>query len=185
MSMKITKRNIDMWLERFMNGETTHEEEQSIYRFFRKGNVPKRLRTQIPMFAWYEAGMPGSPEDFLTKKGKRSVRIPLIVWSAGIAASIVIVLGLAWIGWDKYQEMSAEWKCYEGSYVVIDGKRVSDIKKIMPYIQETLDEAERMEKCLAEQETSLYAGAEDEIGQSLMDEVPDEEMREAIQEALK
>ncbi len=183
--MKITKRNIDEWVERFMNGETTHEEEQAIYRFFRTANVPKHLRGQIPMFAWYEAGMPGTPEEFLVRRKKKTFHMPLIVWSAGIAAGIVIVLGLAWIGWDKYKEMSAEWKCYEGSYVVIDGKRISDIKKIMPYIQETLDEADRLEKCLVDQEISFCVMNEEDIEKSLVDAVSDEEMRKAIQEALK
>lgn len=183
--MKVARRNIDEWVERFMNGETTNEEEQAIYRFFRSGNVPKHLREQIRMFAWYEAGMPGKPEDFPMPKEKRHIHIPLVVWSAGIAASVVIVLGLGWMAWDKYKEMSAEWKCYEGSYVVINGKRIADVKRIMPYIQETLEEADRMEKCLAEQDVTFYAITEEDLEQELMDDVPDEEMRQAIQEALK
>jgi hypothetical protein len=42
-----------------------------------------------------------------------------------------------------------------------------------------------MEKCLAEQDVTFYAITEEDLEQELMDDVPDEEMRQAIQEALK
>ena len=63
----------------------------------------------------------------------------------GIAAMLVIGIGLGVLsGWDG--DADDEWSCYEGSYVEINGKRITDIKEIMPIILETLAEAERMEK---------------------------------------
>ena len=56
--MELTKKNIEVYIHRFMEGETTNAEEQAIYRFFRSGDVPEHLKEYAPMFAWYEEGMP-------------------------------------------------------------------------------------------------------------------------------
>ena len=56
--MELTNKNITDYIDRFMEGETTNEEEQAIYRYFRSADVPKHLEAYKPMFAWYEQGMP-------------------------------------------------------------------------------------------------------------------------------
>ena len=145
--MELTNKNIEEYIHRFMEGETTNAEEQAIYRFFRSGDVPEHLKVYAPMFAWYEEGMPEEKKEMpITTKTKTFWKgIPLGVWSMGIAAMLVVGIGLGILsGLDK--EMDDEWSCYEGSYVMINGKRITDEKKIMPIILETLAEAERMEK---------------------------------------
>ena len=145
--MELTNKNIEEYIHRFMEGETTNAEEQAIYRFFRSGDVPEHLKVYAPMFAWYEEGMPEEKKEIpITTKTKTFwKRIPLGVWSMGIAAMLVVGIGLGILsGLDK--DMDDEWSCYEGSFVMINGKRITDEKKIMPIILETLAEAERMEK---------------------------------------
>ncbi|MBR5193648.1 MAG: hypothetical protein IKW37_04440 [Bacteroidaceae bacterium] len=145
--MELTKKNIEEYIHRFMEGETTLAEEQAIYRFFRSGDVPEHLKVYAPMFAWYEEGMPEEKkmEDSTIKRNTFWKRIPLGVWSMGVAAMLVIGIGLGVLsGLDK--DMEDEWSCYEGSYVEVNGKRITDVKEIMPVILETLAEAERMEK---------------------------------------
>lgn len=167
--MELDKRNIEEYINRFLEGETTNAEEQAIYRFFHTGDVPSHLMGYAPMFAWYEGGMQGEPgmsqpdgqEE--VAGGKRSEKIPVVgkegfyqripvaVWSAGIAAMMVIALGLGLIFYSENQAGgSGEWSCYEGSYVEVGGKRISDVKQIMPCIIETLEEAERVEKLAQE-----------------------------------
>ena len=149
--MDLTNKNIEEYIHRFMEGETTNAEEQAIYRFFRSGDVPEHLKVYVPMFAWYEEGMPEEKKEMpiVTKTKTFWKRIPLGVWSMGIAAMLVIGIGLGILsGLDK--DMDDEWSCYEGSYVMINGKRITDEKKIMPIILETLSEAERMEKQMEE-----------------------------------
>lgn len=149
--MELTNKNIEEYIHRFMEGETTNAEEQAIYRFFRSGDVPEHLKVYAPMFAWYEEGMPEEKKEipFTTKTKTFRKRIPLGVWSMGIAAMLVVGIGLGILsGLDK--DMDDEWSCYEGSYVMINGKRITDEKKIMPIILETLAEAERMEKEMEE-----------------------------------
>lgn len=98
--MELDKRNIEEYINRFLEGETTNAEEQAIYRFFHTGDVPSHLMGYAPMFAWYEGGMQGEPkpqamEDTKVEKRKTfSLRIPVTAWSAGIAAMVVVTLGL-------------------------------------------------------------------------------------------
>ena len=91
--MEVTHKNIEEYIARFMEGETTNAEEQAIYRYFRTADVPEHLKPYASMFAWYEDGM---PEEDLFKGPKPEVpvrmrkplwkRIPLEMWSMGIAA---------------------------------------------------------------------------------------------------
>ena len=142
--MEVTKNNIEEYIHRFMEGETTNAEEQAIYRFFRTGEVPEHLKSYTEMFAWYEDGM---PEEELSKPKVQPLwkRLPPEIWSMGIAAMLVIGIGLGIVlsfGSNQHED----WSCYEGSYVEVNGKRITDIETILPIILETLAEAEKIEK---------------------------------------
>ena len=146
--MEITNKNIEEYIQRFMEGETTNAEEQAIYRFFHTNEVPEHLKPYTDMFAWYEEGM---PEEKLPKPKTRPlwVRIPLELWSMGIAAMLVIGIGLG-IVLSFGNSTNEEWSCYEGSYVEVNGKRITDVETIMPIILKTLTEAEAIEKGIEE-----------------------------------
>lgn len=142
--MEVTKNNIEEYIHRFMEGETTNAEEQAIYRFFRTEEVPEHLKPYTEMFAWYEEGM---PEEELSKPKAQPLwkRIPLEIWSTGIAAMLVIGIGLG-IVLSFGDNQHEDWSCYEGSYVEVDGKRITDIETILPIILETLKGAEEIEQ---------------------------------------
>ena len=146
--MEITNKNIEEYIQRFMEGETTNAEEQAIYRFFHTEEVPEHLKPYPDMFAWYEEGM---PEEKIPKPKTRPLwkRIPLELWSMGIAAMLVIGIGLS-IVLSFGDSTNEEWSCYEGSYVEVNGKRITDVETIMPIILETLAEAEAIEKGIEE-----------------------------------
>lgn len=142
--MEVTKNNIEEYIHRFMEGETTNAEEQAIYRFFRTEEVPEHLKPYTEMFTWYEEGM---PEEELSKPKAQALwkRIPLEIWSTGIAAMLVIGIGLG-IVLSFGDNQHEDWSCYEGSYVEVDGKRITDIETILPIILETLKGAEEIEQ---------------------------------------
>lgn len=142
--MEVTKNNIEEYIHRFMEGETTNAEEQAIYRFFRTEEVPEHLKPYTDMFTWYEEGM---PEEELSKPKTQPLwkRIPLEIWSTGIAAMLVIGIGLG-IVLSFGDNQHEDWSCYEGSYVEVDGKRITDIETILPIILETLKGAEEIEQ---------------------------------------
>ena len=141
--MEVTKNNIEEYIHRFMEGETTNAEEQAIYRFFRTDDVPEHLKSYTDMFIWYEEGM---PEEELSKPKAQPLwkRIPLEIWSTGIAAMLVIGIGLG-IVLSFGDNQHEDWSCYEGSYVEVNGKRITDIETILPVILETLADAEKIE----------------------------------------
>ena len=142
--MEVTKNNIEQYIRRFMEGETTNAEEQAIYRFFRTEEVPEHLKPYTEMFTWYEEGM---PEEELSKPKTQPLwkRIPLEIWSTGIAAMLVVGIGLG-IVLSFGDNQHEDWSCYEGSYVEVDGKRITDIETILPIILETLKGAEEIEQ---------------------------------------
>ena len=164
--MEVTKNNIEEYIRRFMEGETTNAEEQAIYRFFRTEEVPEHLKPYTEMFAWYEEGM---PEEELSKPKAQALwkRIPLEIWSTGIAAMLVIGIGLGIVlSFDNAP--CEEWACYEGSYVEVNGKRITDIAEIMPFILQTLAEAEAIERNIEErlakiQDTENYIKEKEKI----------------------
>ena len=100
--MELDKRNIEEYINRFLEGETTNAEEQAIIVSSYRG-CTSHLMGYAPMFAWYEGGMQGEPgmsqpdgqEEVAGGKRSEKVpvvgkegfyqRIPVAVWSAGIA----------------------------------------------------------------------------------------------------
>ena len=145
--MELTSKNIEEYIRRFMEGETTNEEEQAIYRYFRTQRVPAHLKSYQAMFTWYEQGMPQEPAP-----KKRSFRLAVQVWRAGLVAMLVLGIGLSWfLLKENSPAKSDEWACYEGSYVVKNGKRNTNIEEIMPQILATLKQTEEMERRMQEQ----------------------------------
>ena len=145
--MELTSKNIEEYIRLFMEGETTNEEEQAIYRYFRTQRVPAHLKSYQAMFAWYEQGMPQEPA-----QKKRSYRLAVQAWRAGLVAMLVLGIGLGWfLLKDGSTAKSDEWACYEGSYVVKNGKRNTNIEEIMPQILATLKQTEEMERRMQEQ----------------------------------
>lgn len=148
--MILTRENIEEYITRFMEGETTNEEERAIYHFFRSEEVPEHLKVYAPMFAWYEEGMP-EKQAVVSLKTSRRFHLPVEIWSIGIAATIAVVVGLGTLlFWDKDNNELDEWACYEGSYIEVRGKRITNVKQILPSILETLNEADRIEQLAQE-----------------------------------
>ena len=165
--MEVTRNNIEEYIHRFIEGETTNAEEQAIYRFFRTDDVPEPLKSYTDMFVWYEEGM---PEKKLTEPKvqpfSKQHKIPYI-WNISIAAMLILGIGLGIIlSFDKGQH--EEWASYEGSYVEVNGKRITDIAEIMPFILQTLAEAEAIERNIEErlakiQDTENYIKEKEKI----------------------
>jgi predicted negative regulator of RcsB-dependent stress response len=82
------------------------------------------------MFQWYAAGMP-------EQKAKPSKR-PYAKWLA-IAASMLLLVGIGF-GYRYYQEQQELYAIYEGSYIIRDGIKNTDIRQILPELQATEQE---------------------------------------------
>ena len=124
------EKEIQQLIERFLEGATTNAEEQMLYDYFNSNNVADSLRPYREMFQWYAAGMP-------KQKAKPSKR-PYAKWLA-IAASMLLLVGIGF-GYRYYQEQQELYAIYEGSYIIRDGIKNTDIRQILPELQATEQE---------------------------------------------
>jgi hypothetical protein len=105
MNNKDMYKNIERLIARFFDGETTLEEEQQLYHFFRQPELPQELESYRQVFAYFEEGI--KQEDTPQEKSlqekfllpppdaERRERNRLLRLSIGIAASFLLLL---WVG---------------------------------------------------------------------------------------
>lgn len=187
--MKVTEANVEQFINRFMNGETSNEEEAALYRFFQEDAVPEKLKVYKPMFAYFAGGMKeedlplhpttvefvpakdvSSMEPVHNKKGGHLWKRFIIPLTAGIAACFIGVAGF--IHYEKQQEL---YNSYSGSYVIEHGKRLSDIRAIMP-------ELKRVEAHAEEADSRHQIG---QVTKAVLSGIADPEVRAAAAEVLK
>ncbi|MDE7145982.1 MAG: hypothetical protein K2O30_07530, partial [Duncaniella sp.] len=136
----INDRNIAKWVERFLDGETTCAEEAELYRYFSRPVLPAEMEQYKDMFAWYSTLSSGkdtanSPTD--AQKSDNRVRIlRLLPWQwISVAASIAILLAIGFIFRPAGNSaLSEEYMAYEGSYIIRDGKKITDLSIVVPEI---------------------------------------------------
>ncbi|MBQ9667669.1 MAG: hypothetical protein IJV45_02825 [Prevotella sp.] len=128
--MNQDEQQIRQLIERFLDGDTSNAEEQMLYDYFAGGDVAKSLRKYREMFRWYADGMP---------ERARSRRL----WPRlAVAASLVAVIACGAVYYENRKE-AEQMARFEGSYIVRDGKKITDLRKIMPELKQALSEAEQ------------------------------------------
>ncbi len=134
--------NVRHYLARFMDGETSNAEEAALYAYFRSHKIEveadPELASYRDMLAYLETGM---ADDALPKL--RHTRLWKYVATVA-AACIVVVAGL--YGWRRQQAWQRFAATYEGSYMIIDGKTISDLRELRPALLAALRESEQVEQ---------------------------------------
>ena len=148
----INDRNINQWIERFLAGETDCREEKELYDFFKRPQLPEGLEKYRAMFGWYSnLGdiAPDSLEPWATaeptaeapaespqpKESKvRLLHMRSWQW-VSVAAMLALLLSVGFI----FKSPSAidvpeENMAYEGSYIIRDGKKITDLRIVVPEI---------------------------------------------------
>ena len=96
-------RHIDELMERFFNGETSNAEEQELYRFFARKDVPDHLKKYQPVFGFFETGIAHESDSSVNeataamKSGIKHLTLRRTwLWSgiAAVAASLLLFLFL-------------------------------------------------------------------------------------------
>ncbi len=177
-------------LKKFFEGATTAKEEKELYVFFRRKDLPGELEKYRGMFAWYDtlesaAGHEVQTAPDLEKPGGKSRRwitggTLRSAW-IGIAASLALIV-TAGVVHLKARQIPEEYLAYEGSYIVRDGKKITDLSIVVPEILRT-------EKLFEERMKALDANidrAEKMSGESMVDmlDFPDERVRKLAREIL-
>ncbi len=116
-------------IDKFLDGETSVEEEKVLFRYFGSGNAAGELKEYESMFRWYAS---------LSEKKPGGDQVPpyrrIWQWIAS-AAVLVLIFSAGWFVRDySYNQKYIE---YKGSYIVRDGKKITDLSIVGP-------EAERL-----------------------------------------
>lgn len=121
-------------MDRFMAGDTTCAQEQMLYEYFSQKKLPKDMEQYRAMMQWYAAGM---PDDINTIKPRRQgVMSHLCWWHYGSIAASLIVVSVLCIKFVEFQAQPQEYAIYEGSYIVRDGVKITDLDVILPEIKQ-------------------------------------------------
>lgn len=130
--MKEKEQQMERLVERFLDGLTTHEEEQELYDYF-QGRVRGKLKKYKPMFQWYAEGMPDR---------KRTRRL----WpKVAVAASVAAAVGAGLMVVHK-QNPSADLALYEGSYIIRNGQKNCNLEEILPELELRLCKVEQKQR---------------------------------------
>ena len=125
-----TTEDIRTLINRFFEGETTLQEEQRLYAFFR-GPVPADLEELRPVFQGLDALQ--LPEEKQPKRATISLRK---AWAVGAAAAVVLAVGAGiWIKEIKTVAVSPTPTLYE-AYVY--NCHTTDSTEVMSHVSETL-----------------------------------------------
>jgi len=117
--MKMNNKEIKKLIERFLDGDTTPAEECTIYSYFARHRYAGELERYRPMFEWYSS---------LASVRKTSRRKPVWFAAAGIAAAVALAIGLSFSFFRPSPTVDDDiYASYEGSYVIENGVRISDV----------------------------------------------------------
>ena len=192
--LHIDINNVELYIDRFMEGETSNAEEKELYRFFAtEKNLPQHIAQYREMFAYFESGLDESlsaqalteaehstakvvqlkPAE--TKKTKKRI----FMFAASIAASIVLIFG---ISFGLLKNDADELYSYEGSYVMQNGKRVTDKETLRLMIDNTMKEADNIEKQVAQ--LSEISDKDDNIQSVMASSINNSEAQARVNEFL-
>jgi hypothetical protein len=184
--MKGKDNHIEKLLERFFEGYTSNAEERQLYDFFASRDVPKHLLPCKPLFAGFEA----IPEAFCENGPpvRRKSYGKWILWS-GVAAALLVLLLLNPFGYGNKPPNP-----YEGSYIVRNGVRITDLEIIRPELEATVrqvlqqqEEAERLIAKMMEADNRVPS-VEDCIRaqhDAILEHFQDENIREEVRKILE
>lgn len=141
--------NIEKLLNKYFEGDTTCEEERELRRFFTEGIVPEHLKEYAPLFAFFEEeNKQAKVSHTVSSSQKRTVRHRLMYSISGIAAGLLILLGIAGI--------HRHFNAMPDSYVIIDGKCYTDENLVREqamaaFLNVSLDENELIDSLFGEE----------------------------------
>ncbi len=148
----INNKNINEWMTRFFNGETTCDEEKALLAYFRQTNISSSVEQYREMMEWYDAGMQTPNQNDVSKN--RKVLFAPIFRYISIAASMLIVIT---VGFNMYKiglrnsELNELYKIYKGSYIIENGVKNANLGEILPEVQLSEQYAENCKALILEQ----------------------------------
>ena len=192
--LHIDINNVELYIDRFMEGETSNDEEKELYRFFAtEKDLPQHIAQYREMFAYFESGLDESlSAQALTEAEHSTAKVVqlkpvdttkpkkrIFMFAASIAASIVLIFG---ISFGLLKNDADELYTYEGSYVMQNGKRVTDKETLKLMIDNTMKEADNIEKQVAQ--LSEISDKDDNIQSVMASSINNSEAQARVNEFL-
>lgn len=157
--MKRKNENIELLIERFLDGRTTCAEERTLYDYFRTSEIPAEWEYLREAMRYFEQGIGACDAGVLpADAGGGAERRPArqtVASSAlrrrrmlpAVAASLVCTLAAAtWVLLSSMPGGGGEaGSIYEGSYVLFDGVYCNDVDALHDQIDIAMTRAEIME----------------------------------------
>jgi hypothetical protein len=127
--------DIKLLVSRFMEGETSLDEEKVLYRYFNSGEVDAELLPLKEMFC--SLSLLNESEQKVESTEKRTRKIPMYKTLLGMVASIALLLAVGSMVWHVQQQDYCEAYVY--------GKHVTDQQQVMKEISGTLQDLHQNE----------------------------------------
>ena len=178
-------------IERFFEGDTTLAEEQWLYDYFKQTqDLPEELEAYRDTFLDFDAIALTETPPVEISMAEPAVKLPMVEQSvysappkyqkwwiqvASIAAMVAIVIGGVWT-YQNYQDIQLE-NLYGGSYMIVDGQRIDNLREILPQIKSTLSLADAIETI----SPTLFINQAEE---DLLNNIQDAQERERIRALL-
>ena len=189
MKMKEEFIPANVLLERFFEGQTSIKEEQELYRFFMRDDIPDELVRYKPLIKYFESGLADELSSSMQPETHTPKRKRWVVWG-GIAASFLLALctSLYFLATREAPDP------FEGSYIIRNGVRITDLKLIRPELEATIQKVllqEQETERLIEQISKIDDSPEIQImqqwqqqNQRILENIQNENIRREVEEVL-
>lgn len=110
---RISEKDINALLQRFLDGETNVEEERILEEYFSRDDVPERLTDYQTMFRWFADGMQGDvcAAKQVNKGDARMVK--MLSWMAAAAVLLLGILTLTFVLKERQEPVITQQKQME------------------------------------------------------------------------
>ncbi len=135
---RMTDSDARLLMDRFLDGETSLQEEKSLYDYFSSEKLPADLEAYRDMMRWY-SDMPKPAENETKNAPRRHASTLILRWTsvAAIAAFVISLIG--YFNFTPANDCEDEYALYEGSYIIRNGKKITDIEDIYSEIKQSED----------------------------------------------
>ena len=152
-------------MARFLEGETSISEERVLYRYFSSPDISSDLMKYTDMMRWYATAF--DEEASASKPERKLSSRAIILWSMATAAMVAILISIG-ISFHRQEQFESELHAsYQGSFIVRNGKVITDIDLILPELQKaermSQQRADMLEKEVLQVDDDFYRSDDPEI----------------------
>lgn len=134
-----------------MAGETSNAEEALLMDYFRSDDLPPAHRQLRYMMMFYDNKLTEPPTEAVPTPRKSRFRLRRWQWiSTAAAVALIVTVAVSFI---QRREEPTEYLVYSGSYIIRDGKKITDIPAILPELKKAeriaLEQQDKVDRAVA------------------------------------